>query len=145
MSIIDTLITDRTLSDVSSGTAKGFYNASDLNRVTEAMEYLDGVFSSLGYITGYSPIEISTGRFEWREEDIPTILQMEQYLSNVSALRQTIALFQSTPQTPDTMKFFTHTKANDIEKILVDIETTINRMISTFVPCGEALCGGDYL
>lgn len=145
MKLEEILVTDRSQADVDSGTEKGFYNASDMNRVTEAMEYLNGMFSGYGYITGYSPVEVSTGRFQWFEHDIPTIPQMEQYLANVSTLRKTISLFQSTPQTPDSMKFFTHTKANDIEKILVDIETTINRMISTFVPCGEALCGGDYL
>ena len=41
MSIIDTLVTDRTQADADARNDKGTYNAADLNRVTEAMEYLN--------------------------------------------------------------------------------------------------------
>lgn len=312
MKLEEILVTDRSQADVDSGTEKGFYNASDMNRVTEVMKYLDGVFSGYGYITGYTPIVIGreslrnivkngdfsngstdwsvsegisiengaahfsqttglsilmqsmenpiaghkyygriliktdapistqdnryewyhsdqpgetlifarkTGNFpdwsilssvitcqssidgwalrnffatlsdtdvyltehmivdltsgfgaekepekewcdknipffnesmtlqrtSWIEGEIPTFLQLEQYLSNVSALRNTINLIGSTPQTPESMDLVGYVEANNIEKILVDIETIINRMISTFVPCGEAISGGDYL
>ena len=40
MSIMDTLITDRTQADVDAGNAKGSYNAEDLNRVGSAMNYV---------------------------------------------------------------------------------------------------------
>ena len=70
MSVIDTLVTDRTEADVSryselrdKGWAemttaekaewvagmKGAYNASDLNRVASAMAYLSQRFASAGY------------------------------------------------------------------------------------------------
>lgn len=75
-----TLITDRTQSDVdrvkylaqriTKGTAtdaeraeyltdlKGAYNASDLNRVTSAMEYLKRLYDHYGYHVNYTPIYI---------------------------------------------------------------------------------------
>ena len=53
-----TLITDRTKEDVTKKTAKGFYNASDLNRVTACMEYLDEELRKLGYESGYKPVLI---------------------------------------------------------------------------------------
>ena len=77
MSIIDDLITDRTESDVNrvhelarkwvdgewTGTTselsewysgmKGAYNATDLNRVNAAMEYLDTRLKAMGYTGGY--------------------------------------------------------------------------------------------
>ena len=74
MSIIDTLITDRTQADVNrvltlsaKGWAamtaaereefeagmKGSYNATDLNRVNAAMEYLDTRLKAMGYTGGY--------------------------------------------------------------------------------------------
>ena len=53
-----TLITDRTQKDVTNRTDKGFYNASDLNRVTACMEYLNERLTGLGYVTGYSPVVV---------------------------------------------------------------------------------------
>ncbi len=77
---LDNLIFDRTQADVNrvktltqkliAGTAtdaeksewlagmKGAYNASDLNRVGSAVEYLNDYFLSLGYHTGYQPITV---------------------------------------------------------------------------------------
>lgn len=37
---------------------KGAYNYTDLNRVAEAMEYLDGILSARGYKTGYQRINL---------------------------------------------------------------------------------------
>lgn len=51
-----TLVTDRTQADVAARNVKGTYNAADLNRVTAAMEALDGIFRALGYVSGYKPI-----------------------------------------------------------------------------------------
>lgn len=38
--------------------SKGAYNFTDLNRVTEAMEALDGMLSGMGYKTGYAPLVV---------------------------------------------------------------------------------------
>lgn len=38
--------------------SKGAYNFTDLNRVTEAMEALDGMLSGMGYKTGYAPVVV---------------------------------------------------------------------------------------
>ena len=78
MSIIDELITDRTQSDVThwkelhdkgwvgmtdeekaewnTASMKGAYNYTDLNRVVEAMDYLNNLFAGYGYSTGYKKI-----------------------------------------------------------------------------------------
>ena len=44
-----TLVTDRTLEDVANKTAKGFYNATDLNRVDAAVSDIAERFASYGY------------------------------------------------------------------------------------------------
>lgn len=54
-------------------------------------------------------------------------------------------LSEFTPSVPDSMELFTYLKANDIEKILIDVENMIHVMEQTFVACGPATCGGDYL
>lgn len=46
------------LAEFNLARAKGSYNYTDLNRVTEAMEYLDESLRGYGYDTGYVPIVI---------------------------------------------------------------------------------------
>lgn len=54
-----TLITDRTLEDVANKTAKGFYNATDLNRVDACMEDLVARLGRIGYsVPGYQRVKI---------------------------------------------------------------------------------------
>lgn len=102
MGIIDTLITDRTQSDVTrwrtlhdkgwagmtadekaewSAGVKGAYNATDLNRVGEAIEYIADLFGGFGF-----PMVI-TPKTDWTINDIPTSQDLEGYLSNVAAIR----------------------------------------------------------
>lgn len=84
-------------------------------------------------------------RYEWKEYDIPTTGQMVVYLQNVSVIRSVLAVVASTPEAPDDMVELMVKEANDIEVILLDVYKQINIMATTFIPCGEALCGGDNL
>ena len=57
-----TLVTDRTLEDVSNKTAKGFYNATDLNRVGDCLEDLVARLRRIGYnVPGYERVKIERG------------------------------------------------------------------------------------
>lgn len=82
------------------------------------------------------------GPYRWRREDIPTLAQLTQYLANVQAVRQTLSVAGDLPQT---MRFLTWQGANEIERVLSVVEERIQAMIQTFVACGPATCGGDYL
>lgn len=106
---------------------KGAYNASDLNRVTEAVEYLVGRLRSFGYAVEYTAVTVSGSRTEWTEDDIPTASQLAQYLANVKAVRD--AIENQAPEPPADMVGLTYEEANDIEQILVDIETTIDQVV----------------
>lgn len=90
-------------------------------------------------------VDESLDPYTWYESDIPTELSMERYLQNVSGIRDAITVLKSTPDVPESMGQLTYDKANDIEKILLDVEKQIGVMESTFVACGPATCGGDYL
>lgn len=106
--VLNRLITDRTQTDVSEwlrlrskGYAsmteeekakwvagmKGTYNASDLNRVTEAMVYLAELYRQYGYTVTYTPLNIThddgTTDTTWRFTDIPTDAQMAEFLANL--------------------------------------------------------------
>lgn len=129
------LITDRTQSDVDSGTDKGYYNATDLNRVGAAVAYIAERFNGMGYIVEVSP------RTDWQESDLPTETELVAYLADVSVLRAVIAVMQSTPKVPESMKFLDYVRANDIEKILSDIDTLITNIQKSWYFSGELFAG----
>lgn len=155
MSIIDTLVTDRSLADVqlwqtlkalgwgamtseqqelwSSGAMKGAYNASDLNRVIGAVNYLAGVFQSYGY----SP-NVSQQTANWTAGQVPTQEQMQLYLDNIQALMDALGQAQYSAALPSSMALLTYAKANNIEQILVEISSYLESMSLVFLRAGNA-------
>lgn len=162
MNVIDTLITNRV--------AGAKYNATDLNRVGNAVEYLEAQFNDLPdelstYLTslGVAPdsiyeVEYSypisvTAKTDWTSADKRTLVQMATYISNINTIRAVITLAAGTPATPANMENLTVAKANDIEKILaaVDAATLALKALKksyadyaakSWLYCGEAYCGG---
>ena len=129
------LITDRTRADVENETDKGFYNASDLNRVGAAVEYIAGRFTALGYAC---PVTVKK---DWLTTDAPTQRQMEFYRQNIVTLRSRIAVMQSTPEAPASMAGLNYVKANDIEQILLDLDALITNIINSWYFSGEVYAG----
>ena len=153
MSVIDTLVTDRTEADASrcielrdKGWAamtaaeraewvagmKGAYNASDLNRVASAMSYLSQRFASAGYSV---PVSSPT---DWANGDIPRKDDLDTYLDDLRRIRAALAVMDTTPAAPESMDYLTWAKANDIEKILVDVDDLLTKIAGT-VDLGWAL------
>ena len=153
---ITTLITDRTEYDVvyvkalsekglngMSGAEKaewdgamtGAYNASDLNRVGLAVDYLTSRLRSYGISIATAP------KTDWAVDDAPTISQMQKYLADVEALRSAIAVLPTTPEVPPDMDGLTYTEANDIEKILIDIDRLITSMTFAWFYSGDIYSG----
>ena len=153
MSVIDTLVTDRTEADVSrfselrdKGWAemtaaeraewvagmKGAYNASDLNRVASAMSYLSQRFASAGYSV---PVSSPT---DWANGDIPRKDDLDTYLDDLRRIRAALAVMDTTPSAPGSMDYLTWAKVNDIEKILVDVDDLLTKIAGT-VDLGWAL------
>lgn len=122
-----TLITDR-----GPGT---FYHATDLNRVEAACADLYQRFTDYGYAVTVSP------KADWSESDTPTTGQMETYRLNIAHLRAVIAIMASTPKTPETMRFLDYLKANDIERILQDLNTLITNMEQAWFFSGDLYAG----
>lgn len=132
---IMTLITDRTRADVANQTDKGFYNASDLNRVGAAVEYIAGRFTAIGYAC---PVTVKK---DWLTTDAPTASQMEAYRQNVVTLRGQIAVMQSTPNAPASMAGLNYVKANDIEQILLDLDALLTNAALAWYQSGELYAG----
>lgn len=152
------LITDRTISDIEAvreltaaikaGTAteeqvsqyvnelqKGAYTHLDLNRVEEAVSYIAGRLNELGYL---SPIPYAES---WEVTDKPNVNDFARYFNNVKILRDAIAVWSGTPETPNSVVGFDFNKANDLEQILVDIDLALNRMSDAWLYSGDLYSG----
>lgn len=158
--IIDTLVTDRTQADVervkalaakgfSAMTAderaewlagmKGAYNASDMNRVGTALNYLAG---RLGPVCG--KIITWTAKTDWAVTDIITASQAAEYRRQIQNIRDALAYPAGTPDAPQLARL-TYTGANDIERILKLCEELIVNVAKSFRHTGAAECAAGGL
>ena len=139
MSIIGTLITDRTQADVDARNGKGTYNASDLNRVAVAMNYVAGRLESAGYDPHISP------KTDWKDDESVDLAAQSAYLRDLSELRKQFTMMESTPKVPprllatgiNTNDGLTYTWANDIEKILEDIDRLLTNASQAWFYSGD--------
>ena len=127
MSVIDTLVTNRT--------AGAYYNASDLDRVGSAVQYVSGILGGYGYTVP------ATGRTNWAVGEIPSKADMDAYLADLTALRGAVAVMSTTPEVPGSMSRLKWDAANDIEKILQDVDDALYRMAQSLWYCNEIGCG----
>lgn len=137
------LITDRMKSDVLNGTDKGSYKASDLNRVGAAMNYVADRLKAQGYDPHISP------KTDWKDGEWVTPADQAVYLGDLAELRKQFAMMKSTPEVPprilatgiNTNDGLTHTWANDIEKILEDIDLLLTNAAQAWFYSGEIFSG----
>lgn len=80
----------------------------------------------------------------WYESDVPTVSLMDEYLSNVSALRAVLSLPETTPEVPADMDRLTQAEANDIERIMEIVDIYIVTLQKSFLRSGMswAVSGG---
>ena len=137
------LVTDRTQADVDAGNAKGTYNASDLNRVGAAMNYVADRLRAAGYDPHISP------KTDWKDDDWVDPAAQAVYLGDLAELRKQFAMLESTPAVPPrilatgirTNDGLTHTWANNIEQILVDIDALLTNIATGWLYSGEIYSG----
>ena len=145
MSIIDELIFDRTDEDLEvaknyiknnqplpSDNLRYSWDCRALNRTEEAMEYVNEIFKELGY---FRNMEFKT---DWFADEI-TPKQSERYISNLKVLRSYLTMPSDTPATPNTINGMTIERANEIEKIIHDIDVVLEALQNNFVYSG--VCG----
>ena len=154
------LITDRTAADVAAvirlrdkgwdgmtdaereqwtSGMKGAYNASDLNRVCNALNDVRDILTEVGYLSGRE-FQLKTS---WTTGEIITADFFDVYIYAVETVRGALALFDTTPQTPNNVGSLNYKEANDIEKILIDVYNIYQLLIQTKnIYCGE-IYGGE--
>lgn len=129
MSILDTLVTNR----VPGAT----YDWRDMNRVAEAMEYVAERLRSCGW-----DVTVTPRRFT--REHFPSQAVFDHYLKQLGKLRDTLTLFITTPAVPGvnaSRPYMTVQEANDIEKILLDIEDMVRRTEAAYHYSGDVFAG----
>jgi len=151
------LITDRTQSDVSRylylqskdfsdmtaeeraewlSDLKGAYNCTDLNRVDSAVDYVAERLREVGcYTDGVKTYKL------WNRERIPKKKDLEQYLENIRIIRSSISVLPTTPPVPEDMQMFTYKEANDIEKILLEVDWLITNIAQSWFFSAELYSG----
>lgn len=188
MSVLDTLITDRTEADAKlkkelaalgydnmtaaqkalwDAGLKGAYKPSDLNRVGQAVlylqDYLNGVQSKLDahraiyhvapdaeWTVDWDTLSL-TMKTDWARTDKPTAAQMETYLTNITLVTACIAILRALPSS---MGKLTAQGANAIEDAILreydaavqyvaDKEEAIENAASIWWYSGE-IYGGEY-
>lgn len=103
---------------------KGAYNASDLNRVGSAVEYLTDTLYSMGYNVPTVPKD------DWTETDIPVQSQMDIYINNIHLLRDILPYVA--PDAPETAAGLSYQSSNNIEEILYTLESVLLAMQENF-------------
>lgn len=115
---------------------KGYYCFTDLNRVENAVSFINDRFIEVGIDN--LPISVKN---TWEIEDIPTSVDMQRYLSNIEALKGAISLPDTVPDLPESMNYLKYDVANDIEKILLAIDAQIAKIRMNYIYSGEVYSG----
>lgn len=117
---------------------KGTYDAIDMNRVAVAVSTLSGLLNAAGYKN-----EVSAQNFVEGEDS--TDEKYSVYLSNVQTLRDAIAVRASTPELPAADAKLDYIGANNIEKILADLDELLGWMKYSQKYCGTFAAGQTIL
>lgn len=114
---------------------RGSYNYTDMNRVENAVATLEGRFLKKG-----TKLALTT-KTNWVRTSWPTYSDMNRYFRNVTVIRETVGVNLNTPAAPTTATPFDYKKANDIEKILLAVDTWLDRVDSNQMYAGDLYLG----
>ena len=129
------LITDRTRGDVTAQTAKGMYRNVDLNRVGAAMNYVARTLREHGCTPDINP------KVDWADVDWLDPTSAQRYLGDLAEIRAQITVLKTTPHVPADLVKLTHTEANHIEQILLDVYWLVTHFYAAYRHCGATICG----
>lgn len=149
---------------------KGAYNYGDMNRVGTAVAYIanrmttipteletyregKGVAEDDYFDVPYDPASVVvSAKTDWAMGNVPAQSQIATYLGNLTTLRSMLSLPADAPSVPSSLNGMTFGTANDIEKLLYVIDTTlteveterysrIDRAVASFAYAGVMYCG----
>lgn len=135
---------------ITNRTESASYYASDINRVNDCMDALVDELASRGVLVpGYQRIPVPDGQpnggsLLWTDQNWGTSGFVREQLRNVKRVRDALAVAAYAPSVPENL--LKHEEANDIERILQAVETSLRSMekitlhaVQPLVFCGFAL------
>ena len=156
--MLENMITDRTLADVQrfltlrnkglnnmtaseleewNSDLKGAYNITGLNRAGAALNYLRDRLKNAAYLKGNEFTAVTN----WNEKSIPSTADFSAYLRAVEIIRAAMSHFSTTPATPTDTGSLDYIGANNIEQILLDVDTLITNMQTARYYCNDIISG----
>ena len=129
--VLPYFITDRSQLDIDERTAKGFINASDMERVETTTEL----------IAGYIAVPVTVKK-NWKIGDLPRVSDFKRIRDNVEKIRSGYVIRADTPETP-VQPLNTWQKWNDLEQILYDIFWIYFNNLNNKDYCGETSAGEE--
>lgn len=127
--------TEEEIAEWNNGSLKGSYNCTDLNRVGAAILYVADRLNAFGYSVHVK------AKTDWLESEWMTPETVFEYLSAFSTLKSCFELMKTTPSVPSDMSGFTYTEANNIEKILEDIDMLLTNASKVWYFSNELFSG----
>lgn len=146
-----TWITDRTYEDVSRVSEISEKGRSGTWSADEQAEWAAGMKGALSYMD-YNRIESGiqeiasilnasvSVKTDWDVNGYLTVSDASRWLSNIKAIRSLCSGKNDTPETPASLNYLHYTIINQVEEILLDIETIAN---NNLIYCSEPVCGGE--
>lgn len=146
-----TWITDRTQADVDR--VNELHDKANVGTWTEEerIEWAAGMKGALSYMD-YNRIESGiqeiadilnasvSAKTDWDVNGYLTVSDASRWLSNIKAIRSLCSGKNDTPETPASFNYLHYTIINQVEEILLDIETIANNHL---IYCSEPVCGGE--
>ena len=109
----------------------------DLNRVGKALNYVRDRL----HLAGYVGKNVFTAKENWTLEEVPTAADLAYYLAAVKVIHDAMAFYRTTPPPPGFTGALDYNEANNIEKIIVDVDELITKMLAARHFCGDIYSG----
>ena len=124
---------------------RGALTYNTLNRVESAVKLLAAALTSAGYPVEVTPVLKGSKAEdrEWQEGDVLYRPQWSTYLVNVQRLRDAYYTLAETGELPKPEDKLGYVGANNIEKVLADIDLLIDCMKSSYRRCGIFRAGNN--
>lgn len=122
--------------DVTPSAAKGMYTHIDLNRVEGAVESIVSRFKDAGYSVPEMTIIVDrTYKTKLLDSDV------ERYFRNIATVRELLPVYPSTPLVPYVGEPLNYERANNIEKILLDVDEIFTKLTQSWHYAGDLFTG----
>lgn len=108
---------------------KGALSYMDYNRIEGGIQEIAGILNA--------SVSVKTN---WDVNGYLTSSDASRWLSNIRTIRSLCSGKNDTPQTPVSLNYLHYTIINQVEEILLDIETIANNHL---IYCSEPVCGGE--